>query len=79
MTAHYFLNGIRHNVDVPTLPLSIFRKLFRSGYWLMPSLDGSMWVVYPYSAGRVRANPRWGTFSKQELIKFVEQLWQRQS
>lgn len=74
MTAHYFLNGIRHNVDVPTLPLSIFRKLFRSGYWLMPNIDGSRWVVYPCSAERVIANPRWGSFSVEELIKFTNKL-----
>lgn len=74
MTAHYFLNGIRHNVDVPTLPLSIFRKLFRSGYWIMPSFDGSRWVVYPRSAERVMANPRWGSFFVNELIKFTNEL-----
>ena len=74
MTAHYFLNGIRNDVNVPPLSLSIFRKLFRSGYWLMPSLDGSMWVVYPYSAERVIANPRRGSFSVNELIKFANEL-----
>ena len=74
MTAHYYLNGQRIQVDAPAIPLSTFRKLFRSGYWLLPSFDGSRWVVYPRTTQRIIANPLWGTFSKQELIKFVNRL-----
>ena len=71
MTAHYYLNGQRIQVDAPALPLSTFRQLFRSGYWLLPSSNGSRWVVFPRTTQRIIANQRWGTFSPQELIKFV--------